>query len=135
MKPYLETLLDRLQRAAMPEHLGLYREIDAITLPRETAVAIGLYLNEALSNCLKYAIPDDRKGTVGVFFHVNGQDWTLTVDDDGIGNGAAPKQNGGGLGSNLMSAFAQQAGARHEAGPMAKGFRTSITKRETEGVD
>ncbi len=129
MKPYLEDLLNRLQRAAVPGQVRLYREIDSTTMPRETAVAIGLYLNEALSNCLKYAFPADRSGTIGVFFHVTGSDWRLTIDDDGVGPGAIPSGSGG-LGTSLMAAFANQAGATHEAGPIPGGFRATLSNME-----
>ena len=128
LKPYLELLLDRLDKAAVPDHVRLYREIEPITLPREIAVAIGLYLNEALSNCLKYAFPDGQRGTVGVYFHVKGEDWTLTIDDDGIGTHTAPVDGQGGLGTNLMSAFAQQAGAIHGVGPIESGYRASMSR-------
>jgi len=129
--PYLELLLDRLDRAALPDHVRLFREIDAVTLPRETAVALGLYLNEAISNCLKYAFPDGRKGMIGVFFHVSDAGWSLTIDDDGVGTHNYGSANGG-LGSNLMVAFARQATAAHEAGPMEKGFRAAMTFRHAD---
>jgi two-component sensor histidine kinase len=127
MKPYLQLLLDRLDKAALPEHVRLYREIDPVTLPREIAVAIGLYLNESLSNCLKYAFPDGQKGSVGVYFHVKGSEWSLTVDDDGVGGHASPSEGQGGLGKNLMNAFAQQAGAVHASGPIPSGYRAAMT--------
>lgn len=131
MRPYLDLLLDRLQRAAFPNNVELYREIENITLPRETAVAVGLYLNEALSNCLKYAFPEGRSGTIGVFFHVRGAHWSLAVDDDGIG--AAVLSNGeGGLGSRLMIAFAQQAGASHTSGPIERGFRSVLSTAQEQ---
>ena len=55
MKPYLDVLLDRIERAALTDNIHVYREIEPMRLPSETAVAIGLYLNEAISNCAKYA--------------------------------------------------------------------------------
>ena len=130
MKPYLNQLLDRIERAVVPDTVMLCREIDAIDLPRETAVAIGLYANEAISNCLKYAFPDERPGKIGVFFQHRQEGWRLTVDDDGVGiEGESLKGEsamGGGLGSSLMTAFASQAGARHSAGPTLGGFRTEL---------
>ncbi|WP_298019553.1 histidine kinase dimerization/phosphoacceptor domain -containing protein [uncultured Parasphingopyxis sp.] len=130
MASYLNVLLDRLEQAAVPANVELYREIEATTLPREIAVAIGLYLNEALSNCLKYAFPEGRKGTVGVFFHVGEDGWRLTIDDDGIGK-ALPSDAAGGLGSSLMVAFAQQAGASHSSGPAERGYRAELTTQKT----
>ena len=126
VKVYLETLLDRLQSAALPPNVEIFREIDGIMVPRETAAAIGLYLNEAIANALKYAFPANRAGTIGVYFHVQGQSWRLTVEDNGLGLDSAG-QNGNGLGSRLMEAFARQAGAMHHAGPGLNGFKAELT--------
>jgi len=125
MRPYLDQLLDRIERAAVPDHVSLFREMDAVQLSRETAVAIGLYLNEAISNSLKYAFPDERPGKIGVFFQHRPEGWRLTIDDNGVGIEGEPSK-GGGLGSNLLQAFSAQAGARHSAGPTLGGFRTEM---------
>ncbi len=131
MKPYLDHLLDRIEKAALPANVSVYREIEALLLPRETAVAIGLYVNEAIANCAKYAFPDAQPGTVAVFFHVRDGSWHLTVEDDGAGLDAAAGASGG-LGSKLMEAFASQAGASHRAGPVLGGFRTELRVSEEE---
>lgn len=128
---YLGGLLDRIEQAAVPPNVKLFREIEEAMLPRETAVAIGLYLNEAVSNCLKYAFPVGRNGTIGVYFHVRDDDWRLCVEDDGVGM-TAKAEAGGGLGTSLMEAFARQARASHEAIPMDRGFRTTISNAERE---
>ena len=133
MKRYLEQLLDRIERAAFGPSTELYREIDETVLPRETAVAIGLYLNEALANCLKYAFPDGRQGTIAVLFHVTREGWRLSVEDDGIGV-QAPASEGGGLGTSLMTAFASQASATHHAGPLLRGFRTELRSQPVEAL-
>ena len=131
MKPYLEKLLDRLEASALSPHVRLFRELDAIELTRDTAVAIGLYLNEALANACKYAFPDERAGTIAVFFNVVEGNWRLTVEDDGVGLETSPAAPGG-LGSTLLAAFAEQAGATHHAGPVLNGFRTEMRfERET----
>lgn len=127
LKPYLDLLLDRLSSAAFPAQIELFREIDELTLSREEAVAIGLYVNEAISNSLKYAFPDERAGTIGVYFHANGAEWRLIVEDDGVGNGNAAEARGG-LGTRLMGAFAVQAKAEHHAEAMTKGFRAELKR-------
>lgn len=127
VRPYLEQLLKRLEGSILPPQVRLFCEIEPITLPREAAVAIGLYVNEAISNACKYAFPNERPGTIAVFFHVRDGGWRLTVEDDGVGFDAAPNVSGG-LGSSLLTAFAQQAGATHHAGPVLNGFRTEMRK-------
>lgn len=131
MKPYLEQMLARLESSALPPNVRMFREIDRIILPREIAVAIGLYLNEAVSNAAKYAFPDNRPGTLGVFLHSRDGKWRLTIEDDGVGESAA-SHSPGGLGSKLLHAFAQQAGATHHAGPALNGFPTEMRMAEEE---
>ena len=127
IKSYLNHLLDRLETAAIPDHVQLYREIESLPLPKEEAVAIGLYVNEALANSLKYAFPDNRTGTIGVLFHVQGASWRLIVEDDGVGQIEADKERQG-LGSRLMEAFARQAGAEHNPKTSASGFRAEMSR-------
>ena len=129
MGSYLEILLDRLEKAAFPDNVVLYREIEDVELQRETAVAIGLYVNEALSNSLKYAFPNGRSGTIGVYFHVRDGHWRLTVEDDGVGLEAIQDDTGG-LGSSLMAAFAQQAGGQHVLSPLPSGFRATLSDHD-----
>ena len=133
VKPYLDVLLDRLEAAAMPAHIKLYREIDPLDLAREQAVAIGLYVNEAISNSLKYAFPDDRAGTIGVYFHVREDAWRLVVEDDGVGV-SEEFEKGSGLGTRLMTAFAKQADADHTIEAGSQGFRSELICEPTEKV-
>lgn len=127
MKPYLDYLLNRVEASSLPPSVKLFREIDVATLSREEAVAIGLYLNEAVSNACKYAFPDGRSGTIAVFFHVRDGAWRFTIEDNGIGESAI-SHPGGGLGSQLLAAFAAQAQATHHAGPVLNGYRTEMRK-------
>lgn len=128
-KVFLDSLLNRLEGAALPRNVRLFREIDRCKVPREIAAALGLYVNEALSNSVKYAFPDGREGMVGVYFHARGDGWRLTIEDDGLGLDSKG-QNEKGLGSKLMQAFATQAGAIHSAGPAIIGFRAELTSED-----
>jgi two-component sensor histidine kinase len=52
------------------------------------AVPLGLIINEAVTNAMKYAFPGGRAGTVAVtLVALNGENHLLTVADDGIGVG------------------------------------------------
>lgn len=133
MKPYLEFLLDRIEGSSLSPNVRLFREIDPATLTREEAVAIGLYLNEAVANACKYAFPDGAPGTVAVFFHVRDDGWRFTIEDNGVGAEAATDP-GGGLGSQLLAAFAVQAGASHHAGAVLNGYRSEMRKEDQPAV-
>ncbi|MFL0354694.1 tetratricopeptide repeat protein [Xanthomarina sp. GH4-25] len=90
--------------------------MDNLELDVDTAVPIGLIVNELLTNALKYAFPDNKKGHIQISLLQNNSDiLTLKVVDNGIGkiNGIAPK--GTGFGSQLIKLLTQQLnGEMHE---------------------
>lgn len=60
-------------------------DIIKVDFPLSHSVPIGLILNEAVTNSIKYAFPNDRQGVVKIILqHENGL-YHLTVWDDGIG--------------------------------------------------
>ncbi|NOS85889.1 MAG: PAS domain S-box protein [Ignavibacteria bacterium] len=61
-------------------------EFRSIYLDIDTAIPCGLIINELISNCLKYAYPDLRKGKILIDLkELNGSDYVLSIKDDGIG--------------------------------------------------
>ncbi len=128
MKPYLEEIVDRLAAASFSASVTVVRRIEPYTLPREEAVAIGLYLNEALANCAKYAFADLDQGVVEVDFEGPPDGWRLIVSDNGCGVSLGPRSSVGGLGSQLMQAFAHQAGGRHDLQLSETGCQAQLTK-------
>jgi two-component sensor histidine kinase len=84
-------------------------KVDAseLYLPSEQAVALGLIVNELVTNSLKHAFPGDRAGTVHVILSSQSP-LTLLVRDDGVGC-SAPKA---GIGTRLVQLLAQQLDAR-----------------------
>ncbi|MEW6601478.1 MAG: histidine kinase dimerization/phosphoacceptor domain -containing protein, partial [Nitrospirota bacterium] len=59
---------------------------DRAYLKIKTAIPCGLIVNELVSNSLKYAFPDNRKGEIGLILHAVSEDrFELTVSDNGIG--------------------------------------------------
>ena len=92
------------------------------------AVSLGLIVTELVMNAIKYAFPgDDRVGRVLVSYDMMGVDWKLNVTDDGVGYlGSEPAPRpGGGLGTKLVKALAQQLGAQVEV--MSGPTGTSVT--------
>ena len=66
--------------------IGLDIDIEEMSLDMDLSVPCGLILNELLSNALKYAFPDGRRGTVRIRMHRQGPaELLLTVADDGVG--------------------------------------------------
>src|SRR5437667_81123 len=66
--------------------IQVFTEAESVSLRLETAIPAGLIVNELVSNALKHAFPEGRRGTLKVSLHspTPGQ-LLLSVQDDGVG--------------------------------------------------
>ncbi|MGH1434717.1 MAG: tetratricopeptide repeat-containing sensor histidine kinase [Lewinella sp.] len=87
IKSYLQELSQNIQRsqAVSPEQIQLNLDVDTENLDIDTAIPVGLILNELLTNSYKYAFPAQRKGSIKVDFKKNKDRYLLQVSDDGVG--------------------------------------------------
>jgi chemotaxis protein methyltransferase CheR len=90
----------------------LKTDIESELLPTGRAIAIGLIVNELVTNAVKYAFPGEAKGTVVVTLKRAAEELRLTVADDG--QGLDPRRADSGLGGRLVDGFAQQLGGQVE---------------------
>lgn len=58
--------------------------VEDVQMDVDTAIPIGLILNELVSNSLKYAFPAG-KGTLKIVFKREDENLLLSVKDDGVG--------------------------------------------------
>jgi two-component sensor histidine kinase/putative methionine-R-sulfoxide reductase with GAF domain len=107
---YLGALCRTIGQAA--EDIAIEAELDDGSLPVEKAVAIGLIVNELVTNALKHAFTGT--GSVRVKFCVGSgrSDAYLSVTDDGKGMGAGARGRSSGL--TLVEALAKQLEGRVE---------------------
>ncbi|MEA1964016.1 MAG: PAS domain S-box protein [Candidatus Aerophobetes bacterium] len=69
-----------------PEVVKLKTSIGDVSLSIDEAIPCGLIINELVSNSLKHAFPQGRKGKICIELHQNTEGKiTLIVDDDGVG--------------------------------------------------
>lgn len=83
--------------------------MDNLELDVDTAVPIGLIVNELLTNALKYAFPKNEQGTIHISLEkTDNNSLKLKIKDNGVGKvmGLAPK--GTGFGSQLVQLLTQQ---------------------------
>ncbi len=83
--------------------------MDDLELDVDTAVPIGLIVNELLTNALKYAFPENEQGTIHISLEKTTDNYLkLKVNDNGVGKvvGIAPK--GTGFGTQLVQLLTQQ---------------------------
>lgn len=83
---YIRTLTSNLFRSfgVDPETVSLKADIPPITVSIETAVPLGLIINELTSNALKHAFPGKRKGQISISVRANGR-FKLVFHDTGVG--------------------------------------------------
>jgi PAS domain S-box-containing protein len=68
------------------DSVNLDLRVDTVYMDIEMAIPCGLIINELVSNALKYAFPDNRKGVIQVEFYSNpDRSLTLCIRDNGIG--------------------------------------------------
>lgn len=90
---YISVLVQNLYRfySVNPEKIRLQLDAEGITFGIDTAIPLGLIVNELVTNSLKYAFPANRAGEVSVMLREVGEEsdgrrlYGLTVRDNGIG--------------------------------------------------
>ncbi|WP_212004003.1 histidine kinase dimerization/phosphoacceptor domain -containing protein [Chitinophaga sp. HK235] len=83
---------------------------ETILLDVVQAIPLGLILNEAVSNAIKYAFPDRKKGTIQVTFSKDQSQYSLlSIADDGVGfpDNYSPEASAS-LGMSLMKGLSEQ---------------------------
>jgi two-component sensor histidine kinase len=101
-----------------------------------TAVPLGLIMNELISNALKHAFPRGREGTISIGGGYEGDLITLVVRDDGVGIPAEIDwKNTTSLGLRLIISLTEQVDGTITLDP-AKGTSFTITvRRKPESGD
>ncbi len=103
IKDLLDALIGVYSINSLP--IVLKADIDNIILDADKAATIGLIINEAVTNSLKYAFPKDRleENRIEVTMKEKSEMITLRIADNGIGmekaNGSGDKET---LGLNLI---------------------------------
>ncbi|MFK7951945.1 MAG: tetratricopeptide repeat protein [Ekhidna sp.] len=84
---YLEGLIDILFRSysISQDRVLLKTDIDPLNLDIDTAIPIGLILNELISNSLKYAFPNEQRGEIEIKLKESNRNLQMTMIDSGIG--------------------------------------------------
>jgi PAS domain S-box-containing protein len=129
---YTRTLSFDLFRSYVvdPEKIKLNINADNAMIDINTAIPLGLILNELVSNSLKHGFPESRKGDLTIEFHCKDHECKLIVNDNGIG---IPKgldyEKTDSLGLKLVYGLSDQIGAKIKLDTL-KGTRFEITFEE-----
>jgi two-component sensor histidine kinase len=126
---YLTALVEDLRRSSQSPQITL--KTDQINVEPDRAVAVGVIVNELVTNALKYAYPGG-KGPIRVAIREDGDNRAiLSVEDDGVG--IAPKtpatagMKPSGLGQRIVRAMGEKLSAGIEFAPKDSGARILIS--------
>jgi|SRR5579859_4071419 len=111
-----------------PQAVTLEFSVQPVALPVDKAIPCGLILNELITNSLKHAFPNGRKGMVRVSLRMQDGCVELEVADDGVG---LPRdmdlQQSGSLGLQLIRMLTKQVDAQLRVeGTRGASFRVKI---------
>ena len=121
---FLHELVDDFRKAMTDlRAIGFFVDAEAHELTLSRMGAVGLIVNELVTNALKHAFPEShREGAITVRFRRDGRDFILCVQDDGVGvDGVSPASQGGGMGTHLVRALAAQLGGHMEIEALQPG--------------
>jgi two-component sensor histidine kinase len=86
-------------------------EINIVPLELDVsqAVPLGLILNEAITNAIKYAFPNDREGIINILLeHILNNQYLLTISDNGVGMPVhSDEKRAGSLGLSLIKGLSE----------------------------
>jgi two-component sensor histidine kinase len=111
MKDYFLNLSDSiLDSFGADDRVTIECAMNQLELDIDTAVPLGLIVNELLTNALKYAFPDGRKGHIEIKLEKKAPNTlSLQIADDGVGKSGGTV-HGTGFGGQLVSLLTKQLG-------------------------
>jgi two-component sensor histidine kinase len=112
---YIGLLVNDLQTTYKKEdnEVDLKLDLENINLDINTAIPLGLIVNELVSNSMKHAFPGDINGTIWITLKLKDDKYILAVADDGVG---VPEKldfrNTDSLGLQLVTNLTKQIGGK-----------------------
>jgi two-component sensor histidine kinase/tetratricopeptide (TPR) repeat protein len=87
MPEYIYELVEYLRESyGIRENVGFSLQIDNIELNHASAITLGLILNEAITNAIKYAFGKSKNGKISISLsHISDSQILLSIDDNGRG--------------------------------------------------
>jgi two-component sensor histidine kinase len=116
LRSYFTQLCQSLGASMIHDHdqLSLAVTADGSSVKANISVSLGLIVTELVINALKHAFPEERSGKILVDYRSRGEDWKLSVSDDGVGTPEKMADAKPGLGTSIVEALANQLDATVE---------------------
>jgi two-component sensor histidine kinase len=110
MKNYFQNLCENiLDSYNETERIKVNIEMNEVELDIDTAVPVGLIVNELLTNSLKYAFPAGKKGEIKLSLEtIDSHILKLKIADNGVGKSLDSLPKGTGFGTQLVDLLTRQ---------------------------
>lgn len=135
-KTYVRELSEYLVKSLKGANNKVTLNIDIpdIELSIDTAIPLGLLINEAITNSLKYGIKDDREGEIYISIEKEEEhSYVLHIGDNGTGySDSLTLKNSRSLGLKLIHNLARQLRGTITRDPSKKGTNYIVKFREIE---
>jgi PAS domain S-box-containing protein len=108
---YIRTLAMDLYRTYVtePERVKIDMNVENIMIDINTAIPLGLIINELLSKSMKHAFPGKKEGEINLEFGIKDDEHFLIIRDDGIGFPSdVDYKNTSSLGLQLVNTLTRQ---------------------------
>jgi PAS domain S-box-containing protein len=131
LSSYVQSLSSIILSAFSGQRVRLSVHLEPIDVSIETALPIGLILNELLTNAFKYAFPDGKEGMIEITLKKEKTDHcTLSVSDNGIGlPGNFAFDSDKSIGMYIVKLLAEQLDGHVEIDQLADSVKTGTTFR------
>ncbi|WP_291205091.1 sensor histidine kinase [Hyphomonas sp.] len=132
LRAYLTQLAQSLGASMIedPDKLSISVNVDDSTVGPDVSVSLGLIVTELVINALKHAFPDQPSGVILIDYHAAGDDWTLSVTDNGIGMPEGKDAPKAGLGTGIVEALSKNLLGEIEVSNAGPGTAVTIRHRE-----
>lgn len=106
MKDYITKLSYNLENSYGRNNIKIKINMDALELDVDSAVPLGLIINELVTNSYKYAFPNDQEGEINIkMFKDFDNRVILKIQDNGVGKGPSSTDS---FGTQLISLLTKQ---------------------------
>ncbi len=132
LRAYFTKLCESLGASMIYDHkqLTLTVTADDSAVDANVSVSLGLIVTELVINALKHAFRRDHIGKILVDYRSEGENWTLSVTDNGVGMPADSKSVQPGLGTSIVEALANRLNAEVRVADAKPGTAVSIVHTE-----
>jgi PAS domain S-box-containing protein len=110
----LDQYLDQICRSISESYIddsdriALTAKLSEVRVKVKSAIPLGIAVNEILTNALKYAFPDGRRGEITVNLHDEVDTLVIEVSDNGTGMPLDDTKESKGMGSQLIKMMIHQ---------------------------